>query len=332
MVVTKYSDRHILSDSFTHPYCLYEVDGGSIEFDKSGRVLLREGDEIVKEASGDAYKMVSWVEDTTPHHVFTIRKNIIFINWAQHYWHFHGETVAKMIMYEYFDVFNRYSPENTVILTDDDSGAFRGILRFLFPTIGLEAYEFITMRRGDRYNSSGVCISTTNMVLAGTVPPLWMYKEVNRKAGCVAIKKTERCILLSRNDASYRNLLNEDEVVSSLYNKFGVEVYEFSKTPYLDQVRLMGSSRLVIQISGTHGINNMYADASHTKVLVLSPKRQTGMGVGILEELGVTNRVVLSSYEEKTYTSDGKARNEAHNNFKVDVEEVLQKSELLMSM
>jgi capsular polysaccharide biosynthesis protein len=161
------------------------------------------------------------------------------------------------------------------------------------------------------------------MIMGGTVPPPWLYVPINQKVNKLNYASTQEIIFLSREDAQYRKLLNESELLTAIKKEYAVKVYEFSRVSYVEQVRLMNTARVVIQMSGTHGINNLYINPKHTKVIILSPEYYTGRGTDILKKLDTSYKLVRADHEETALDHNNNARARPHNNFTVDIDLVM---------
>ena len=324
MNVTFFSAEHNWPGKFPE-YNLYEVPKGSVELDCVAYNYTRDLEEtVIPACSGD-------IRPYTEEHpkcsikskLIQTNKNIIFITWAQHYWHFHGESVAQILLYETLNVFKKYTPEDTLIVTQGENSKYREVLDFLFQELNLKAYEFVQLKRGECYKTSATLVTTTNMIMGGTVPPPWLYVPINQRVNKLNYAPTQEIIFLSREDAQYRKLLNESELLTAIKKEYDVKVYEFSRGPYVEQVRLMNTARVVIQTSGTHGINDLYINPKHTRVIVLSPEQFTGRGTDILKKLEASYKIISSIYEEAAFDHNGNKRALPHNNFSVNVDQVL---------
>jgi hypothetical protein len=324
MNVTFFSAEHNWPGKFPE-YNLYEIPKGSVELDCFAYNYTRDLEEtVIPACSGD-------IRPYTEEHpkcsikskLIQTNKNIIFISWAQHYWHFHGESVAQILLYKTLNVFKKYTPEDTLIVTQGENSKYREIIDFLFQELNLKAYEFVQLKRGECYKTSKTLVTTTNMIMGGTVPPPWLYEPINQRISQLNYTPTQEIIFLSREDANYRKLMNEAELLNTLQKTYNITTYEFSKVPYIEQVRLMNTAKVVIQISGTHGINNLYINPKNTKVLILSPADYTGRGTDILNKLKASYKLVKANKEEFTFDHKNMRRATPHNNFYVDENEVL---------
>lgn len=85
------------------------------------------------------------------------------------------------------------------------------------------------------------------------------------------IKKTEqKRIYISRRDARYRKVINEQEVLEVL-NNYGFQIVNLGNMEIIKQIELFANAQIVVGVHGA-GLTNMLFCPAHTKVLEIYSK------------------------------------------------------------
>ena len=84
--------------------------------------------------------------------------------------------------------------------------------------------------------------------------PEWKCEFLRESFIPADIEEPHRLIYISRNDALYRKIINENEVEDYLRN-IGFEIVQMSKLPFLEQVKICAEARIVVAPHGA-GLSN----------------------------------------------------------------------------
>ena len=86
----------------------------------------------------------------------------------------------------------------------------------------------------------------------------------------ISQKKPEDKIYLTRQNASYRNLLNESDVVNILKSN-GFKIIDLNEIEIIDQIKLFSNAKMIISSAGSSLANIVFCSPG-TKVIEISPK------------------------------------------------------------
>ena len=78
-------------------------------------------------------------------------------------------------------------------------------------------------------------------------------------------------IYVSRSDADYRRVINEDDLYAQLFQKFGFEKVVLSELSFAEQKQLFYESRTIVSAHGA-GLSNLIFCRSGTSIIELTPK------------------------------------------------------------
>jgi capsular polysaccharide biosynthesis protein len=242
---------------------------------------------------------------------------------SSHYWHFHHETLGQFLVYKDLGVFEKISPENTaILLTRNTPGKFaKEAFKYVFG-FDIEQYELMSTKKNVLYKTTKDMIATTKTSTAGCLPLSYFSEKLAKYL--VPEENPTEFIYISRDDSDCRLLLNQDEILQYL-NENGIPIRKITMTgmPYLEQVNLFRSSKLVITISGSGSTNQIYCNPDKSKVLFIAPKK------GALNCSSYTAKkmnmgcATLEGYENFTPENKQRATDPTCANFKLEKEAVL---------
>lgn len=155
-------------------------------------------------------------------------------------------------------------------------------------------------------------------------------------AGAGSSRKPHRLVYITRRNAKWRKVLNEEEIIDRLAS-IGFEIFDFDRLAYMDQVRTVAQAGILVSIHGA-GLTNLMFMAPGTHVvegamrpsypLTYNRLRKTHLVnpsyVRLAEVFEIKHRLVLCEVSQmKTPKRRGKAVNINDHDLIFDVEELM---------
>jgi len=289
--------------------------------------LVSEKNEIISDHSGNF--IGKYIKEDDKYFEYAkeevIEGNVIYIHIAHHYLHFLAETIPALQIYKHLGVFENYAPETTKILVigcTEDKIRFKEIEYLL--GIDLTKYAIAAGKKNVLYRASRVMVNSTATHIAGTILPPWtiryLYEKFNEK---YAVEKG-KCLFFSRQDATYRFLMNEEEILARLKNSgLAVKVVKGSLMTMKEQIKEVNTAETLIVVAGTHGTHLMFTNKQIKNIICLGPKIRTGPATQITDTINLPTKFI-SAYWEEPVSIKGKALHPSANNFKINPEELLK--------
>ena len=94
-----------------------------------------------------------------------------------------------------------------------------------------------------------------------TIMPPWIIRELYEKFNGRYEVEKGKCLFFSRQDATYRLLVNEEDVLTRLKGSgIDVKAVKGSLMTMEEQIKEVNTSETVIVMSGTHGAHLMFTN------------------------------------------------------------------------
>ena len=328
---TFFSEESWIPSALQKGYSLFEIPHGGYLITSQTvygyNFLVSEKNEIIPDHSGSF--VGKYVKEDDKYFEYTkeevIEGNVIYVHIAQHYLHFLAETIPALQIYKHLGVFENYAPETTKILVigcAEDKIKFKEIEYLL--GIDLTKYDIVAGKKNVLYRASRVMVNSTATHIAGTIMPPWIIRCLYEKFNGRYEVEKGKCLFFSRQDATYRLLVNEEDVLTRLKGSgIDVKVVKGSLMTMEEQIKEVNTSETVIVMSGTHGAHLMFTNKNVKNLICIGPKVRTGQASQITNTVNLPTKFV-SAYWEEPVSIKGKALHPSANNFKINPEEILK--------
>lgn len=173
--------------------------------------------------------------------------------------------------------------EDKIITTENNVIKFNSVL---YPTSKIKEDRFVRPSLGDGIHYKG-----------GWDPRY--IKDINKAFREYNFKQSSKCkskkIFVSRDDATHRNAVNNDELLS-LINEFGFEIFVPGKHSFSDQVNTFANASIILGIHGAGMTNILWTKPEFTKVIEIVVDGVDDPGYRYLSEmLGLSYSYVKST-------------------------------------
>ena len=172
---------------------------------------------------------------------------LAFDNWSIGQYHFITEVLTRLIL------FKNELPAYTLLLSDNNYVKTIGLELFHF--FGLKPKKIHWIKRGE------LCLASTidfisHVSLGGYMNDKvisQLQSEIKPPIPCSDVIRKR--IYVSRENASYRKVLNEQEVVNFFKNR-GYEIVRFEELTLMEQITICMQSEIMVSMHGA-GLTNM---------------------------------------------------------------------------
>lgn len=169
-------------------------------------------------------------------------------SWSNNYYHWFNETLPQLFL------LNQYIENSIVILPLELSNK-----SFIVDSLELLKihYKWIDQKKTNRFDSLAVLHTST---LRPDINP-FLQKQVRyaifSALNIVAALKPFRKIYISRKNARYRKIINEEELLP-LLKEYGYEIIYPERNSFIEQVILFSESKALISVHGAGHTNCMF--------------------------------------------------------------------------
>ena len=144
-----------------------------------------------------------------------------------------------------------------------------------------------------------------SIVLRGGCYPDWMRSFLRRTflGDAEAVRSAGRRLYLSRGEAKYRRVLNED-AVSDVLRQYGFEIVRLETLPFADQARLLSEAAVVVAPHGAGLGNVVFCDAGTKVIEIFAPELVTGFYWRLCTESQLDYYYILGEGKPETLNAD----------------------------
>jgi len=144
-----------------------------------------------------------------------------------------------------------------------------------------------------------------SIVLRGGCYPDWMRSFLRRTflGDAEAVRSAGRRLYLSRGEAKYRRVLNED-AVSDVLRQYGFEIVRLETLPFADQARLLSEAAVVVAPHGAGLGNVVFCDAGTKVIEIFAPELVTGFYWRLCTESQLDYYYILGEGAPDTVSAD----------------------------
>ena len=144
-----------------------------------------------------------------------------------------------------------------------------------------------------------------SIVLRGGCYPEWMRSFLRRTflSDAKTVRSADRRLYLSRGEAQYRRVLNEDAVCDVL-RPYGFEIVKLETLPFSEQAKLLSEAAVVVAAHGAGLSNIVFCDAGTKVIEIFAPELVTGFYWRLCTESQLDYYYILGEGKPETLRVD----------------------------
>lgn len=285
------TNHKVQSEKNKHQAVVYKIKGNKLLGTQGGYVVYNKNEILIESCNHEEIyfwryfskvRLFFQIKRSTRKkrkHLFLLEHQLDF-----NFWHLHAELIPQIavILRSYFE--SNKDVKLTVITGQHFSEKYVGMLKLIFQ-------DKIKIER-----NRGICYSAEYFYLTSTLykrevrnnqklqfrnfafwSALDMFSKLNLPFESDSSKQD--VLLISRQNAGSRRIINESEFVDHLINNgLSVRVIHLEEIPWIEQLNTLNSSKCIIATHGAHSANFLYLSLK-LYIEIVSFDRKRGLNV-----------------------------------------------------